>query len=449
MDFVKRLTSLVQDPTRYDLAHTAIAEVQLRAIDERFQHNKSRIKLLAKRADDAGIEQINSFEEAARILFPHTAYKSYPESFLLGSKWEKLSRWLATVGADTIPDLDYADIHDVDDWVAQLEARGVYVSCSSGTTGKSAMLIANAEDMNWCRLEAVAAYSWGSGIVPAKDRRMMGLAPVASVARNRVTGESYIEALQDPTTEPFTYPVPPITVGSLTKMVVLRKKIAEGSATPNELADFERTSAERQASLAKAAEIAVQEMIDSRHQKLHVTGMWASLYDIAKRVRDAGFSASDFNPENSIYVGGGLKGAALPENYREFVYETFNIAPERNYQNYSMQELQSGMPRCQKGMRYHLPPWVVPLILDKSGDNLLTGQSGEYEGRAAFFDLSLNGRWGGVISGDKVAIDFSPCACGAKSPSIRDNIARFSDIEGDDKIGCAGTVDAYVRGIND
>jgi hypothetical protein len=311
------------------------------------------------------------------------------------------------------------------------------------------MLIANAEDMNWCRVEAVAAYSWGSGIVPAKDRRMMGLAPVASVARNRVTGESYIEALQDPTTEPFTYPVPPITVGSLTKMVVLRKKIAEGSATPNELADFERTSAERQASLAKAAEIAVQEMIDSRHQKLHVTGLWASLYDIAKRVRDAGFSASDFNPENSIYVGGGLKGAALPENYREFVYETFNIAPERNYQNYSMQELQSGMPRCQKGMRYHLPPWVVPLILDKSGDNLLTGQSGEYEGRAAFFDLSLNGRWGGVISGDKVAIDFSPCACGAKSPSIRDNIARFSDIEGDDKIGCAGTVDAYVRGIND
>jgi len=33
---------------------------------------------------------------------------------------------------------------------------------------------------------------------------------------------------------------------------------------------------------------------------------------------------------------------------------------------------------------------------------------GEYEGRAAFFDLSLDGRWGGVISGDKISIDFSP-----------------------------------------
>ena len=29
------------------------------------------------------------------------------------------------------------------------------------------------------------------------------------------------------------------------------------------------------------------------------------------------------------------------------------------------------MPRCQKGGRYHVPPWVVPLILDKEGDALL------------------------------------------------------------------------------
>ncbi|MET0365533.1 MAG: hypothetical protein ABW169_12855, partial [Sphingobium sp.] len=128
--------------------------------------------------------------------------------------------------------------------------------------------------------------------------------------------------------------------------------------------------------------------------------------------------------------------------------ETFNIRPERNFQNYSMQELQSGMPKCQKGGRYHLPPWLVPLILDKSGDNLLPiDLTQEYEGRAAFFDLSLDGRWGGVISGDKVAIDFRPCACGHKGPTIRDNVARYADLEGDDKIGCAGTVDAYVRGV--
>jgi hypothetical protein len=310
------------------------------------------------------------------------------------------------------------------------------------------MLVASDADMAWCKREAPQAYTWGSGVPLDRSRRMFGLAPVAKVPRNEATGEAYTAALQDPNSERFAYPVPPITVGSLTQMVVARKKIADGTILPEELAEFERISAERAKSVEDAVEITARALIGARKDKIHVTGLWKGLYDVAKAVRDMGYSAKDFNPENSIYVGGGLKRAKLPDDYREFVYETFNIAPTRNYQNYSMQELQSGMPRCQKGGRYHLPPWLVPLLLDKSGDNLLPREKGEYEGRAAFFDLSLDGRWGGVISGDKVSIDFSPCACGAKGPSIRDNVVRYADLEGDDKIGCAGTVDAYVRGLS-
>ncbi len=445
---VKKLTELVNSADRYDLSPTQIRATQVEAVNERFLDRVAKIKLLGKRADDANLRNIRSLDDVVPVLFPHTAYKSYPESFLLGGKFDKLSKWLGTVSPHPIPLLDYKRMEGIDDWVAQLEDHGVFVSCSSGTTGKSAMLLASASDMAWCKKEAIAAYSWGSGIAPAQDRKMFGLAPVASVARNRVTGEAYRAALQDPNSTPFHYPVPPITVGEMTKMIVLRKKIADSTATPRELQDYENTSAERQKMMDSAVITATDAIIDARDEKLHVSGMWSSLYRIAKLVRDKGFSREDFHPDNSIYVGGGLKGATLPSDYREFVYETFNISPERNYQNYSMQELQSGMPRCQKGQRYHIPPWVVPLILDRSGDHLLPLSSDEYEGRAAFFDLSLDGRWGGVISGDKVSIDTSPCACGAKSPSIRDNIARFSDIDGDDKIGCAGTVDAYVRGMS-
>ena len=162
-----------------------------------------------------------------------------------------------------------------------------------------------------------------------------------------------------------------------------------------------------------------------------------------------GYSAKDFHPDNCIYVGGGLKRALLPPDYQQFVHETFNIPPNRNFQNYSMQELNSGMPRCQKGGRYHVPPWMIPFVLDKDGDTLLPHSAGEIEGRAAFFDLALDGRWNGVITGDKISLDFDPCACGATSPSIRDNIVRYADLSaGDDKIGCAGTVDAYVRGLS-
>lgn len=442
-----QLTALVHSSDRYDISHSELRDKQIEAVNERFQERRDEIKLLGHRARQAGLAEIRSLEDIVPVLLPHTAYKSYPESFLMDEKWDKLGKWLDTVSTQRVQPQDPSQIEDLDDWIARLEAQGLYVSCSSGTTGKSAMLVASKKDMEWCQVEAVAAYAWGSGVKPANDRRMFGLAPVASVARNHYTGEAYRAALQDPDSEPFSYPVPAMTVGGLTKMVVLRKKMADGTATPSDIRDYEETSAQREKWVNDAVGISADAIIEARRDKLHVTGLWSGLYNVAKIVRDKGYSARDFNPENSIYVGGGLKRAQLPDDYREFVYETFNIKPERNYQNYSMQELHSGMPRCQKGNRYHLPPWVVPLILDKSGDNLLPIVDGEYEGRAAFFDLSIDGRWGGVISGDKVSIDFSPCACGARGPSIRDNIVRYADLEGDDKIGCAGTVDAYVRGV--
>lgn len=195
-----------------------------------------------------------------------------------------------------------------------------------------------------------------------------------------------------------------------------------------------------------AVGITARAIIAAHHDQLHVSGLWTGLYNVAKAVRDMGYNAKDFHPENSIYVGGGLKRAKRPDDYREFVYETFNIRPERNDQNYSMQELHSGRPRCQKGGCYHVPPWVVPLVLDDAGEKLLPIIDDEYEGRAACFDLSLDGRWGSVISGDTISMSFWPC--GNRGPSIRDNIVRYADLQGDDKIGCAGTVDAYVRGLS-
>jgi hypothetical protein len=444
---VAKLTRLVADEGRYDIPFADLRELQIAAMNERFQERQGEIKVVGHRAREAGITQVRSHQEVVKLLLPHTAYKSYPESFLAQQRWDRLSKWLDTVSAHRVPVAKVADANDVDDWIGKLANNGFFVSCSSGTTGKSAMLVASQKDMDWCKQEAVATYCWGSGIKPARDRRIFGMAAIAHVPRNQITGEAYTAALQDPNYERFVYPVPPITVGGLTQMVVLRKAIADGTAKPGDIAAFEQISAARQKAVDEAVGITAQAVVEARRSKLHVSGLWAGLYNVAKAVRDMGYSAKDFHPENSIYVGGGLKRAKLPDDYREFVYETFNIQPERNYQNYSMQELHSGMPRCRKGGRYHVPPWVVPLILDKAGDDLLPQSAGEYEGRAAFFDLSLDGRWGGVISGDRVSIDYSPCACGNRGPSIRDNIVRYSDLEGDDKIGCAGTVDAYVRGV--
>jgi hypothetical protein len=445
---VEALTRLVSDEGRFDIPHSDLRAAQIEAMNESFQDRKGRLKLLGHRATESGVTEIRSAEDAVPLLFPHTAYKSYPEGWLMEEKWDRMTKWLSTISPYPIAQIDLTGIDGVDDWIARLQAAGHFISCSSGTTGKSAMLIASQKDMDWSKVDTVNVFSWGSGVRPAQDRVMIGCAPVASVAKNLVIGEAQWAAFADPAQERFRYPVPPITVGSLTKMVVMRRAIADGTARPSEVADFEETSRARQQAVDAAIGATAEALVKNRGRKLMISGLWSGLYAVAKAVREMGYSAKDFDPDNCIYVGGGLKRALLPADYQEFVHETFNIPAGRHFQNYSMQELNSGMPKCQQGGRYHVPPWIVPLILNKDGDALLPHSGdGEIEGRAAFFDLSLDGRWGGVITGDRISLDHGPCACGHKGPSIRDNIARYADLEGDDKIGCAGTVDAYVRGV--
>jgi hypothetical protein len=445
-----RLMSYMPDSSGHQLDYGQVGALQVAAMNERLQEQIGRIKLVGMRAGDAGITEIRSADDVVTLLLPHTAYKSYPESFLLEKKWDRLTRWLGTVSAYPTDNVDLSGVSDIDGWVAACGAAGHHVSCSSGTAGKSAMLVASQADLDFASRDGVATVQWGSDIRAGDMRTTAGAAgAVAYTPRNAAMGMAMMQAFTDPAAPRFESGIPPVTVGSLTKMITLRKAVADGIAKPGEIAEYEAEAEFRQKALDSAQQRAVDDIISKRDRRLYITGMWGSLYPFAEEVRNRGYTAKDFHPENAVYLGGGLKRAKLPANYREYVYETFNLQPRFIYQMYGMQELNTSMPRCQKGGRYHVPPWLVCLPLDKDGDSLLPGWGeGEVEGRAAFFDLSMDARWGGVISGDHIHVRFDPCECGAKSPSIRDDIYRYSDLEGDDKIGCAGTVDAYVRGMS-
>jgi hypothetical protein len=434
--------------TGYGLSYADIRETQLAALDESLQKQVRNIKLVRMRAEEANIERILTLTDVVPLLLPHTAFKSYPESFLAGGKWDRLTKWLGTISSLPTGDVDLAGVEDLDGWVDACGRAGLFVSCSSGTTGKSAMLPASQEDLDFIAQAQIAAVQWGSGIRTGDMRTSAGPAGiVAHTPRNMAGGKAMMEAFVDPAAPRFSSGLPLATIGTLMRMVLLRKKIADGTVEPSELAQFDADSAARERGLAEAQIRAVEDVISKRDKRLLITGMWGALYPFAEAVRARGFSAKDFHPENACYLGGGLKRAKLPDNYREYVFETFNLQPQFIYQMYGMQELNSPMPRCSAG-RYHIPPWVVALPLDKTGDNLLDIGKGEIECRAAFFDLSLTSRWGGVISGDRIQLSFEPCECGHASPSIRDNVERFADLEGDDKIACSGTVDAYVRGMS-
>ena len=198
--------------------------------------------------------------------------------------------------------------------------------------------------------------------------------------------------------------------------------------------------------MENAANTIVEVMLAARGDKLLIAGMPALLFQVAEMIRDLGYDAKDFHPENTLMTSGGLKGAVLPPDYLERMQSVWNIDRKRVFAAYAMQELNSFNPRCEAD-RFHVPPWLILLPLDATGEALLAPSEGEVEGRAAFLDLSMDGRWGGIISGDKIHVRYGKCECGHEGPTIGLNISRYSDLPGGDKITCSGTIDAYVRGV--
>jgi hypothetical protein len=441
-----RLVGLVDADNAFDYDPAEIRERQLAAIDERFKDRVEKIKLLQNRAETGGVREVRGMADVVPLLFAHTAYKSYPESWLMDQKWERMGKWLDTVSTNRVTPIEAAGVQGLDDWLVKLEGQGHYVSCSSGTTGKCAMMNATTADLDFSGHSLLQALVW-QGLAPNHDRKMISLGQVAASPRNRATGRPMAEAVSLPGEPPFAPDVPPITIGGIVDMVVLRKKMAEGTAKPAEIAHYEAQAAEREKAVESAVEQAAEALIANREQKLHIMGLFVPFYKVAERVRARGFSAKDFHPENSCFISGGLKRVQLPDDYKDFVFGTFNLTGHRICQTYGMQELNTNAPKCRCG-RYHMAPWVMLLPLDESGERLVEPPaSGEFEARAAFFDLSLDGRWGGVISGDKIRVSYDRCACGARSPSVGEDIQRYADLASGDKIACAGTIDAYVRGV--
>jgi hypothetical protein len=441
---VDRLLALLDAEGRYDIPLAELRPAQIAAADERLQSLVGRIRLLENRARGGKVREIRNYGDLVPLLFAHTAYKSYPESWLTEGRWDRLGRWLNAISAYPVEDVDLRDVRDVDDWIERLAAKGHFLSCSSGTSGKISMIDASQADRVVTRAVTAKTMQWATGIRPEHDRLIFTLNPRGNNFRNIDATEGVMEAFGAPDGD-HRFPAR-ITIGEVSRMVALRRNITEGVALPGEIAAYEAISAERQQLMDDAVLQAAEGLVANRRRKAVVVGQFPLAHRVCETIRAMGHGGEDFHPENALLVAGGLKGAALPADYREFIVRTLNI-PERNiYHFYAMQEVITQFPRCGAG-RYHVAPWVLLLPLDASGEQLLAPEAGEVEGRAAFFDLAVEGRWGGVISGDRIRIDYGRCACGRQGPTIDSDIVRYKDLPGGDKITCAGTIDAYVRGV--
>jgi hypothetical protein len=155
-----------------------------------------------------------------------------------------------------------------------------------------------------------------------------------------------------------------------------------------------------------------------------------------------------FSPASFAAGGGGLKGTELPDDWRETVARF--LGPIRPTPGYGMSEMVGSFRPCAMG-HFHLPPWLIPFILDPA-TGAQARRTGTSRGRFGAFDLNAGSYWGGFITGDEVTLswgDETPCGCGRIGPHVSSEIRRYGASEGgDDKITCAGAPQAYDRALD-
>ena len=447
MSALNEILALTHDPDPYRNAPSNLAEMQLEAARERFAEHRRSIRVLDRRAKDAGTTEIRSLADLVPLLFVHTNYKSYPESFIDKGQWKSMTLWLQTLTSRPVEGANLDDVRDADDWLARLDAVGHHLFTSSGTSGKASFLDQSAADVEVSAAAYHVGFARSNHLFEADHSRVsFCVMPATGTHRLCAPSAAYFTKIARPG-EVHHLSTEPLRIGPSIRAGQLRRAIGAGTATPGEIVAHEADVAARQNKAADAFDAFVTLIHERRHEPMAMGLMWKQAYDIMQALRARGVQDGAFSPGMLLMLGGGLKGVTLPADHREQIRRFYRLGARQTGNTYAMTEMTGLSPYLPWLDGYAFPPWVVPLVLDKAGEVLLNpARGGIVEGRMALYDLASDARWGGLISGDKVTVDFSDAGDGLRVPLVR-SIARYADLEeGEDKLTCAGTIDSYVRG---
>ena len=439
---LEQLIGSMESPDPYATFGQDVQHLQLQAVAELLDRRREEIRVLDRRAVDTGTSSINELQDAVPLLFSHTTYKSYPDAFVSGNNWTGMNSWLSALSTKPV-DVDVSGVSGPDEWLARLHSAGHYVFFTSGTSGKCSFVNQTEADRRHTASGMVRGLTWTTGVVPGNDRPVFILGPHIASTRYGDKFNAISDAFGRSGSVYHLFDEP-LSIADQQRAARLRSAMAAGTAMPADITAAEEDSTRRAERMSARFVLMTGWIIEHRQEPVVLFGLWPQLFEIMEQAKRRGIEPGDFDGGNVLLTGGGLKGITLPPDYQEQIARYFNIGPGSFHHSYGMQELSTALPKCASG-RYHCPPWIVLLPLDEAGEKLVD-TSGPVTARFAFIDLLADGHWGGLMSGDQVQIDFGTCQCGRSSPSGWD-IVRFRDLGADDdKLNCAGTIDAYVRG---
>jgi len=437
----------------FGMDRAEVERFQLRSARRRFEELVPKVKQLKGQVDATGITAIRSLEDLPRLLFNDAVYKSYPISLIEKNRFDQLTHWMAGLTSLDLSGVSVRGVEGIDSWLEALEAQTpLRVFHTSGTGGKLSFLPrSTVEDELWfegmMKLHAGFGEDKGVKLGGKNDIRLPVVYPSWRYGRyvaQRVLRHTQRRVAPTPE-ECYT-----LTNGTLSADLAslsgrIRIAQAKGNLHEMKLSDPMRVALKRyleelQSRPQEAAQFFVNVAEKLRGKRVYIQCVQSVLLTAAKAGLARGLS-NVFAPDSCAGTGGGAKGIEMPENWQE-IFKTFTgIARWRRA--YSMAEMVGAMRLCDEGY-YHIPPYYIPFLLDpKSGAPLR--RSGTVTGRYGFLDLLCQTQWGGIVSGDRVTIEWDrQCGCGRKGAHIHSDILRYSELAeagGDEKISCAATID--------
>jgi Acyl-protein synthetase, LuxE len=373
-------------------ATEAIRHEAIRRLHRRHVRSLPLYRALAEDRGLAGPQPLETIVD--ELLVTSDVFKSYDPRWLEQGDFGRMTGWLGERFVRP-PRPDLAGVRGVPAWRRRLASDGVFLTVSSGTSGRPSFVPRD--------LETLRALAFG--------------------------GRFTIPPLWDDAQADFDCLVL-ARAGTGRGMDVAARAVARGAVRSHLLVDAERAAEPDDGDYAAALRFLARSVRERR--RLLVFGAPAYVAQACRRILAAG-PGLRLAPGSVVLTGGGGKGREPDgrDALGRLVLAALGVADGSLVDAYSAAELNVVLMSCPSG-RYHVPPTVEVVVLDE----LLMGCDGEpATGTLGFLDPFALSYPGFVIPGDRATLSRAPCPCGLAGASIVGEIARAAGLEAR---GCAG-----------
>ena len=367
-------------------------------------------------------ETIASKNDLKKIpLLPDAFFKDYPEgkSFL---------NWLKTIFTGSLPKPVFTtDAPSHDEIIEEFNKKGTRIMFTSGTSGRFSFIPRDTRSWNRVKYSAMKSvidlmdYNPDDQVIlliPDPRQTNLTIASLFGIAYDLYNPANIHVALDLKITTQFLRMQRDETIG-------IKEKIkAKALSTISPL--MQRTSDLRI--------IHLLEQIEREGKRANIAGPPFWLDRIMERMKKEGKSVH--LPESQILTGGGWKAEenkrTPEETFRKKVEEVLGIPEQRYHDVYAMSECSSVFLSCE-GHYKHIPPVIVPFVLDED----LNPIGYDQVGRFAFIDPLPESYPGFIITGDRVKILERCPVCNREGPVLDVEVTRLPGVEGR---GCAAVM---------